>query len=54
MGQSSFATALAHRTQTSGLGYVLLPATALWLVPLSAPAQTIDVAIGHQSMCTDT
>ena len=54
MGQSSFATALAHRTQTSGLGYVLLPATALWLVPLSAPAQTIDIAIGHQSMCTDT
>src|SRR5438874_12728438 len=29
--------------------------TALWLLPAQAgAAETIDIAIGHQSMCTDT
>jgi NitT/TauT family transport system substrate-binding protein len=57
MGQSSFATAVAIRTQASvNLKCVLLFMTAgLWLTPASlTAAETVDIAIGHQSMCTDT
>src|SRR5512135_2948790 len=28
--------------------------TALWFVPAPVNAETIDISIGHQSMCTDT
>jgi NitT/TauT family transport system substrate-binding protein len=56
MGQPSSATAVTLRTRASmNLKYLLLPVTALWLAPASpAPAETIEIAIGHQSMCTDT
>src|SRR5271165_1901675 len=55
MGQPSSATAVTLRTRASMNLKYLLPLTALWLAPAShAPAETIEIAIGHQSMCTDT
>jgi NitT/TauT family transport system substrate-binding protein len=56
MGQPSSATTATLRTCASmSLKYLLLPVTALWLAPASpASAETIEIAIGHQSMCTDT
>jgi NitT/TauT family transport system substrate-binding protein len=55
MGQSSSATAVTLRTRASMSLRYLLPLTALWLTPASpASAETIEIAIGHQSMCTDT
>src|SRR5262249_18434030 len=56
MGHRSFATAIAIRTPASmNLRCALLLGTAL-LLPAAIPAaaETIDIAIGHQSMCTDT
>jgi sulfonate transport system substrate-binding protein len=56
MGQPNFAAGVAIRTQASmNLKCILLLATAL-LLPTGSPAaaETIDIAIGHQSMCTDT
>ncbi len=56
MGHRSFAAAIATRTPTSThLECALLLATALLLsAAIPAAAETIDIAIGHQSMCTDT
>jgi NitT/TauT family transport system substrate-binding protein len=57
MRQLSLATTPAVRTPASiDLKCVfLLAAATLWLAPAHvAAAETIDIAIGHQSMCTDT
>src|SRR5262249_35410167 len=56
MGQPSFAAAVAIRTQASmNLQCIPLLAMALLLPTVSpASAETIDIAIGHQTMCTDT
>ena len=56
MGQPSFAAAVAIRTQVSmNLRCIPLLAMALLLPTVSpASAETIDIAIGHQTMCTDT
>jgi NitT/TauT family transport system substrate-binding protein len=56
MGQPSFATTVAIHTQASmNLTCVLLLATALVLrAAMPAAAEAIDIAVGHQSMCTDT
>jgi NitT/TauT family transport system substrate-binding protein len=56
MRQASFATVVAIRMQASmNLKCIPLLAMAL-LLPTASPAaaETIDIAIGHQSMCTDT
>src|SRR5439155_17754179 len=52
----SFATMVAIRTRPStNLRCVLLLAPALLLTSaIPVAAETIDIAIGHQSMCTDT
>ena len=56
MRQLSLATTAAVRTPAFiDLKCVSLLAAALWLAPTHpAAAETIDIAIGHQSMCTDT
>src|SRR5260370_16760458 len=56
MRQASFATVVAIRMQASmKLKCIPLLAMAL-LLPTASPAaaETIDIAIGHQTMCTDT
>ena len=56
MRQASFATVAAIRMQASmNLKCIPLLAMAL-LLPTASPvaAETIDIAIGHQTMCTDT
>src|SRR5262249_9754490 len=56
MGQPSFAAAAAIRTQAS-MNPRCLPFLARGLLlPTASPAsaETIDIAIGHQTMCTDT
>jgi len=56
MRQAGFATVAAIRMQASmNLKCIPLLAMAL-LLPTASPAaaETIDIAIGHQSMCTDT
>ena len=56
MRQASFATVVAIRMQASmNLKCIPLLAMAL-LLPTASPgaAETIDIAIGHQTMCTDT
>src|SRR5262249_50503023 len=56
MGQPSFAAAVAIRTPASmNLRCIPLLAMSL-LLPTGSPAsaETIDIAIGHQTMCTDT
>src|ERR1043166_8173368 len=56
MEQPSFATMVANRVWPSpDLPGALLPAPPLLLTSaIPAAAETIDIAIGHQSMCTDT
>jgi len=56
MGQPSFATDVSIHTRASvNFKYLLLSAAALYVAQASpAAAETIDIAIGHQSMCTDT
>src|SRR6516162_3391597 len=56
MRQASFATVVAIRMPAlMNLKCIPLLAMAL-LLPTASPAaaETIDIAIGHQSMCTDT
>jgi hypothetical protein len=56
MGQLTFAAGVAIRTHVPmNLKCILLLAT-VFLLPTGSPAaaETIDIAIGHQTMCTDT